>query len=134
MFLSTPPSRVATLHDLAANHRVDVSIHATLAGGDVLRGNGVVRRVLVSIHATLAGGDFTIIARLTVTCMFLSTPPSRVATRRLQTQGGRNGEFLSTPPSRVATCGFVLCRRVVGVFLSTPPSRVATESKNTSLY
>ena len=56
-FLSTPPSRVAThLWDTGV-HLVQVSIHATLAGGD----NAALARSCcaahVSIHATLAGGD-----------------------------------------------------------------------------
>ena len=35
-------------------------------------------------------------------------------------------QFLSTPPSRVATRGRTACRRTRRMFLSTPPSRVAT--------
>ena len=35
MFLSTPPSRVATPTIDSVDRRNDVSIHATLAGGDV---------------------------------------------------------------------------------------------------
>ena len=56
MFLSTPPSRVATGHKVVIFLLILVSIHATLAGGDdgLL---GVVPEGLVSIHATLAGGD-----------------------------------------------------------------------------
>ena len=60
-FLSTPPSRVAT-YESTDEYLIDnVSIHATLAGGDVsyLLGNGV-------------------------TFGFLSTPPSRVATVEMQ--------------------------------------------------
>ena len=56
-----------------------VSIHATLAGGDVsveeyIKGNDV------SIHATLAGGDLEQRYSSSGTLKFLSTPPSRVAT------------------------------------------------------
>ena len=59
VFLSTPPSRVATAANRAPLIRaVVVSIHATLAGGDV-----VVPVVFycrpVSIHATLTGGDLS---------------------------------------------------------------------------
>ena len=57
-FLSTPPSRVATL---------EVSLYK--------RGTAY-----VSIHATLAGGDATCRGRRGGVRMFLSTPPSRVAT------------------------------------------------------
>ena len=58
MFLSTPPSRVAT-HTLA-------------------RCKGL---TVVSIHATLAGGDDEFAATRAGLNTFLSTPPSRVATR-----------------------------------------------------
>ena len=58
-FLSTPPSRVATLAEALSVVFECVSIHATLAGGDILR-----------------------IARCAPAKMFLSTPPSRVATTR----------------------------------------------------
>ena len=57
MFLSTPPSRVATNNKMKPENPIKVSIHATLAGGDVLRGLGQWRNSGVSIHATLAGGD-----------------------------------------------------------------------------
>ena len=79
-FLSTPPSRVATItvkalqqgrgvsiHATLAggdgetfslkNHALIVSIHATLAGGDLHRINLLSAKLIVSIHATLAGGD-----------------------------------------------------------------------------
>ena len=154
-FLSTPPSRVATVsvrHDAAP---ASVSIHATLAGGDgcfryytfsgkgfyprhprgwrprtFRRYNGIFRflstppsRVAtptgavgcisgtcfyprhprgwrpssrwawgsptrVSIHATLAGGDGLPASGSNGRGWFLSTPPSRVATR----------VFVNTPP------------------------------------
>ena len=58
MFLSTPPSRVATHAGFGKTcRRLRVSIHATLAGGDVDKIFNVGRRSGVSIHATLAGGD-----------------------------------------------------------------------------
>ena len=57
MFLSTLPSRVATFVAVGRSGLHDVSIHATLAGGD---GEEIVK--LVSF------------------LVFLSTPPSRVAT------------------------------------------------------
>ena len=58
-FLSTPPSRVATVGQLDSSHAFYVSIHATLAGGDVVE---------ISSGSTAH--------------LFLSTPPSRVATAR----------------------------------------------------
>ena len=79
---------------------------------------------------------------------FLSTPPSRVATRRRIKRKQPTLQFLSTPPSRVATpCRpagwsplscfyprhprgwrqpFLPAPRPTMMFLSTPPSRVAT--------
>ena len=79
-FLSTPPSRVATspvfadfglradfyprhprgwrLARLGLSYTVKgISIHATLAGGDVRQVAGTAGRHIISIHATLAGGD-----------------------------------------------------------------------------
>ena len=78
-FLSTPPSRVATLSDVGPVNISHVSIHATLAGGDAGEALGLPPEKLflstppsrvatplrreqahdldVSIHATLAGGD-----------------------------------------------------------------------------
>ena len=56
VFLSTPPSRVATHRGRMSAGVISVSIHATLAGGDMDKINqGTV--AIVSIHATLAGGD-----------------------------------------------------------------------------
>ena len=216
MFLSTPPSRVATHQTLYGGRFLPVSIHATLAGGDTSTES---KRKYndVSIHATLAGGDFNAVALFGVkvgasfyprhprgwrlddccsvyktgcvsihatlaggdlvsahiqepTTSFLSTPPSRVATSYLSQsrllalrfyprhpRGWRpsvmagnvyrhfvsihatlaGGDptsyspailgilFLSTPPSRVATVvAYFFAPHVM--FLSTPPSRVAT--------
>ena len=83
VFLSTPPSRVATMWEYNYDHteasfyprhprgwrhcypqRVrsaqQVSIHATLAGGDCHDVSKPAQCVSVSIHATLAGGDTTL--------------------------------------------------------------------------
>ena len=83
VFLSTPPSRVATVRVKAYPLKILVSIHATLAGGDgrVVRGWG---GVCVSIHATLAGGDVKFCPSDKFADEFLSTPPSRVATVSLR--------------------------------------------------
>ena len=126
LFLSTPPTRVATDSSQTMDIHVDVSIHATLVGGDPVRpwNSGRCRcfyprhprgwrryraRLVrfgeeVSIHATLVGGDdmhhrfvFLLIIQ------FLSTPPSWVATLQPQFQPLPPFLFLSTPPSWVAT-------------------------------
>ena len=57
-----------------------VSIHATLAGGDATLVQVVAPVVTVSIHATLAGGDYISSSVTSWISTFLSTPPSRVAT------------------------------------------------------
>ena len=126
VFLSTPPSRVATFGGQLVGHGQDVSIHATLAGGDSLSSPPGWRHI-----------------------SFLSTPPSRVATRSLPLRNLKNKAFLSTPPSRVATSSWVSTvdtmpcfyprhprgwrplpwanlPQYIQTFLSTPPSRVAT--------
>ena len=59
---------------------VYVSIHATLAGGDGLYQTLVCDLTPVSIHATLAGGDPVGVSTRLLLTLFLSTPPSRVAT------------------------------------------------------
>ena len=56
-FLSTPPSRVATHCGGPLRPRTNVSIHATLAGGDAQGIDDSLADSGVSIHATLAGGD-----------------------------------------------------------------------------
>ena len=60
--------------------RYNVSIHATLAGGDIRPITYVGHRTAVSIHATLAGGDSCARVAPVIRALFLSTPPSRVAT------------------------------------------------------
>ena len=124
LFLSTPPSRVATPVPPPCGIPDRISIHATLAGGDsnlalvqialayfYPRHPRGWRRVLflaiklflsISIHATLAGGDYLAMIAPPYISLFLSTPPSRVATYR-QWRAILTHLFLSTPPSRVAT-------------------------------
>ena len=103
MFLSTPPSRVATDSSTLSLLRLAVSIHATLAGGDAVAVGVTSAEDRVSIHATLAGGD-----RRGRRCWIRSRSVSIHATLA----GGddldhfrlnRGKGFLSTPPSRVAT-------------------------------
>ena len=64
-----------------------VSIHATLAGGDICDKVRAARRE-VSIHATLAGGDNWASEQPFLLFLFLSTPPSRVATQALNIRSG----------------------------------------------
>ena len=150
-----------------------VSIHATLAGGDVLLRDAereeimflstppsrvatcallhVIPDVHVSIHATLAGGDYSDDYQFERVWAFLSTPPSRVATRaEAQHRSGHRVSIHATlaggdapgseqirahnevsihatlaggdPPRAEAQ------HRSWHRFLSTPPSRVATAS------
>ena len=80
-FLSTPPSRVATVGSSFVVFVVYVSIHATLAGGDRRHPSTPCQKKAVSIHATLAGGDAKVWQTKRIHKLFLSTPPSRVATR-----------------------------------------------------
>ena len=123
-FQSTPPSRVATLLAQAGRIYVFISIHTTLAGGDIgiripphssytFQSTPPSRvatayvgthkpRPKISIHTTLAGGD---------------TPRWRIARLCIDfnphhPRGWRQGQYLlfllllqfqSTPPSRVAT-------------------------------
>ena len=142
MFLSTPPSRVATDRQQAGVQGRYVSIHATLAGGDATtaslreastcfyprhprgwrleRANASVMEIIVSIHATLAGGDLCGKPDYLRRKAFLSTPPSRVATSVSFMSIGVS-LFLSTPPSRVATCGLSAGFRVGGCFYPRHP-------------
>ena len=66
----------------------EVSIHATLAGGD-FPGFPLRRGRRVSIHATLAGGDGSCRCGKDQLKLFLSTPPSRVATNSEAGHTGR---------------------------------------------
>ena len=62
------------------SHRRDISIHASLAGGDgVKRAEG--GQQTISIHASLAGGNQARWSVFRVYARFQSTPPSREATR-----------------------------------------------------
>ncbi len=147
-FLSTPPSRVATSANIANWQKAGrfYPRHPRGWRRDALLVQSDYR--CVSIHATLAGGDAADVIPRAKPLMFLSTPPSRVATIRIRQCLHRQEMFLSTPPSRVAT-GTASARRTsrrvsihatlaggdMGMagrtggtimFLSTPPSRVAT--------
>ena len=59
--------------------------------------------VFISIHTTLAGGDIGIRIPPHSSYTFQSTPPSRVATETEHLQDTKQQVFQSTPPSRVAT-------------------------------
>ena len=80
MFLSTPPSRVAT-HTTACYNQDTTRFYPRHPRGwrpSVEAHN--VNVEFVSIHATLAGGDHKITLPVDIPQRFLSTPPSRVAT------------------------------------------------------
>ena len=104
LFLSTPPSRVATVPTGGKCTLMLVSIHATLAGGDPELTLSACLSLHVSIHATLAGGDS-------------STSPRRCRLTSFYPRHPRGWRRLNTPPTGGHT-----------MFLSTPPSRVATNS------
>ena len=101
VFQSTPPSREATTSDHLPQIRLLISIHASLAGGDIaISKNDLLSNI--SIHASLAGGDRH---------PFEYQPAIRNFNPRLP-RGRRlyrfNGPleprlFQSTPPSREAT-------------------------------
>ena len=103
MFLSTPPSRVATLIIFTCLLFVfNVSIHATLAGGDTYKRRVIDAKLLVSIHATLAGGDAFIVCFLHI--INVSIHATLAGGDDCFPQSPRlHYRFLSTPPSRVAT-------------------------------
>ena len=147
MFLSTPPSRVATKPAFFLGCEDVVSIHATLAGGDSASRCRPRRTARVSIHATLAGGDWRRRHERKRICVsihatlaggdhkLLCHRPAVLVSIHATLAGGDSAEtlvmsiyqqFLSTPPSRVATRQFISAVIVLGMFLSTPPSRVAT--------
>ena len=103
LFLSTPPSRVATSTKSLFPIRFFGFYPRHPRGWRqcVCQHYGV--RFGVSIHATLAGGDGLTVKGDGSTALFLSTPPSRVATWQRSTRKTSAKLFLSTPPSRVAT-------------------------------
>ena len=128
--------------------QADVSIHATLAGGDgsyATKG----KDSNVSIHATLAGGDLwdayqemqaqsfyprhprgwrlqEALDLVEPIIAFLSTPPSRVATRRPCYYRALSGGVSIHATLAGGDSIRELSRRMRPSFLSTPPSRVAT--------
>ena len=149
-FLSTPPSRVATTRSQMSNQsEMLVSIHATLAGGDWGSLHHFRLCQCVSIHATLAGGDLPSCTTVFITIVFLSTPPSRVATFDVLTDKGRiivsihatlaggdegksyrNSYDIAVSIHATLAGGDFRPNRAIlrqHLFLSTPPSRVATE-------
>ena len=101
-FLSTPPSRVATRWSRTGYKPKTISIHATLAGGD-----------LVSARHSCASFPF------------LSTPPSRVATATVRSTHSRQKYFYPRHPRGWRPWPAVWVLQLIA-FLSTPPSRVAT--------
>ena len=82
MFLSTPPSRVATVSACSSILSNSVSIHATLAGGDYSHTpKGFTRKCFYPRHPR--GWRLFSPSVCMLPDVFLSTPPSRVATAKV---------------------------------------------------
>ena len=146
-FLSPPPSRVATpalasilqeslsfypRHPRGWRHRViqftaqplGVSIHATLAGGDLSNRRCFLwQKRFYPRHPRGWRPHYT--PDFFITYAFLSTPPSRVATCACRNAAAQSSRFYPRHPRgwRLFSPGFSHSLRR---FLSTPPSRVAT--------
>ena len=148
MFLSTPPSRVATVQYIIVSLS-DCSFYPRHPRGWRLSCRNEQRRHRsVSIHATLAGGDLKDRVRAMAWSTFLSTPPSRVATQHTISASRQLHRFYPRHPRgwRLLQAKSILpfnkrfyprhprgWRRdfdfhscALLLFLSTPPSRVAT--------
>ena len=147
-FLSTPPSRVATAISQSCGTVMAVSIHATLAGGDLYWARPLQR--LQSFYPRHPRGwRRQQLLSATQLRWFLSTPPSRVATFSASVSicacpkvsihatlaGGDTVQplhhVLCADVSIHATLAggdrHIVCRTAHNSeFLSTPPSRVAT--------
>ena len=124
MFLSTPPSRVATEKRVQSVAKLACLSTPPSRVATLFAGCPLFSLHRVSIHATLAGGDNeTAVCNPPIRCFYPRHPRGwrrcRIARCRPSTT------FLSTPPSRVATLRGGHAARWI-VFLSTPPSRVAT--------
>ena len=113
------------LHSALYDHETDISIHASLAGGDNIDFDGVKQEIRfqstppsreatmliyiwirfrnISIHASLAGGDNCLYSSVSPRLIFQSTPPSREATAEAEIWLRMPEAFQSTPPSREAT-------------------------------
>ena len=129
-FLSTPPSRVATVLVRFFLRRCRVSIHATLAGGDEKQRSFHLRRNrFYPRHPRGWRPSGAIVS--TSQKLFLSTPPSRVATFYFYAANSAFPRFYPRhprgwrPSARSAAAS-------APVFLSTPPSRVATADRSLS--
>ena len=131
-FQSTPPSRVATLmYCDMEGFAIEISIHTTLAGGDLVFPVPPFDTLTISIHTTLAGGDVNFgIFRLALEDFNPHHPrgwrlPLATSGKKClhhfnphHPRGWRPDEthfvfiadpFQSTPPSRVATITYFLC-------------------------
>ena len=125
-FLSTPPSRVATLRGHTAGKRQAGFYPRHPRGWRPGVAGKLAYAITVSIHATLAGGDRAVSPFSYRSLRFLSTPPSRVATTAWSWTATSTRCFYPRHPrgwrpennSQKATLELE--------FLSTPPSRVAT--------
>ena len=105
-FQSTHPLRGATIVPISGTGRMDISIHAPLAGCDFFIRQRKGSQNRISIHAPLAGCD--------ALSSLLSTPPSR---------------FQSTHPLRGATLSPIRVWLSLPSFQSTHPLRGATATR-----
>ena len=150
-FLSTPPSRVATVTVIRIIKFITGFYPRHPRGWRPATSADGPGRISVSIHATLAGGDCPGTRFVTARTLFLSTPPSRVATTSRQTRhrfsrgfyprhprGWRRRSGYSERQHRQVSIhatlaggdAFMAIRLRLGqLFLSTPPSRVATTAE-----
>ena len=124
-FLSTPPSRVATMTSGGKDSSaIVISIHATLAGGDSPSiSMRPIREYFYPRHPR--GWRLPALVIGTPRIKFLSTPPSRVATGQVARLEASCSDFYPRHPR-----GWRLLAQTLWLlyseFLSTPPSRVAT--------
>ena len=128
MFLSTPPSRVATATAAPLMKRSISFYPRHPRGWRLISYRFGPLWFNVSIHATLAGGDAVPSVMVQGRGLFLSTPPSRVATRE-NAESARNNAVSIHATLAGGDLPLLHGRFCDNRFLSTPPSRVATEQK-----
>ena len=147
-FLSTPPSRVAT-EAIRVQVFFQNRFYPRHPRGWRLQSRSLISFCInVSIHATLAGGDKNLKDKIDFAIVFLSTPPSRMATIPAFKPPSSSSCFYPRHPRgwRPSSTSLLAFRIVVSIhatlaggdclagtnsavtdqFLSTPPSRVAT--------
>ena len=103
----------------------NVSIHATLAGGDRHRFSIANRLTGVSIHATLAGGDADGLTKPQLITRFYPRHPR--GWRLAEMDAAAKAQAVSIHATLAGGDDIFFVKVVSGLqFLSTPPSRVAT--------